>query len=404
MEGNPFVPAGGSSNTAIQVQDSLKLGPSTGDCFYGTGKLTLRHPQQLEAAVFVTYKAMRVYVWPPSSCLRGSLEQATTHDDLIAHWESVSDKATDDYEICILHAATASPTVGMILIYALYRKQIPVLVLGPAEALSSFQDLRHDLLTVTKCDDESKLQGICEEFLRFPETPGRIFTFEGGDGAGKQTQTRMLVERLSAEGYPVATLDFPHDHAMYGALIREILSGKFGKISEVNPLLFASIYAFNRLDTLPRLRYWVMRGKNVILDRYSSANWGHQASKYDSDDERLNIINTLRRFEHEWLGLPESFNVFYLDLPPDFALKAMQSDSTRAALDIHETAGLQYKNRVRDTFLWCCDRFPEWTAMPCTQSTTEGEARISRDDLHNTIYAQVQPRLVNNVNNNKTSA
>ena len=42
--------------------------------------------------------------------------------------------------------------------------------------------------------------------------------------------------------------------------------------------------------------------------------------------------------------------------------------------------------------------------MPCTQSTTEGEARISRDDLHNTIYAQVQPRLVNNVNNNKTSA
>ena len=35
------------------------------------------------------------------------------------------------------------------------------------------------LFAVTKCDDESKLQGICEEFLRFPETPGRIFTFEG---------------------------------------------------------------------------------------------------------------------------------------------------------------------------------------------------------------------------------
>ena len=50
------------------------------------------------------------------------------------------------------------------------------------------------------------------------------FLCAGGDGAGKQTQTRMLVERLSAEGYPVATLDFPHDHAMYGALIREILS------------------------------------------------------------------------------------------------------------------------------------------------------------------------------------
>ena len=39
---------------------------------------------------------------------------------------------------------------------------------------------------------------------------------EGGDGAGKETQTRMLVERLRREGYPVQTLDFPRDSAKYG--------------------------------------------------------------------------------------------------------------------------------------------------------------------------------------------
>uniref|UniRef100_A0A7S1HXY7 dTMP kinase n=1 Tax=Eutreptiella gymnastica TaxID=73025 RepID=A0A7S1HXY7_9EUGL len=347
---------------------------------------------------------MQVYVWPPTSSLCEGLAKfgdVSVHDKLIEHWESIANTPVDKYEVCILHTTSSTAAVGMTLSYALYRKQMPVLLVCPVGSETQYQDLRNDLLTVSTYAAESEVQKICEEWLQFPETEGRIFTLEGGDGAGKQTQTKMLVDRLASEGYPVATLDFPHDHAMYGALIREVLSGKFGKISEVNPLLFASIYAFNRLDTLPRLRYWLKRGKNVILDRYSSANWGHQASKYDSDEERLQIINTLRRFEHEWLSLPESFRVFYLDLPPSFALKAMQADGSRAKLDIHETAAHTYKNRVRDTFLWCCKQFDYWTAVPCVTTDTnnppgeDGGLRKTREEVHEFIYSCVQSQLVN---------
>ena len=58
----------------------------------------------------------------------------------------------------------------------------------------------------------------------------------------------------------------------------------------------------------------------------------------------------------------------YLDLPPKEALKAMAADSARAGLDIHETAGDEYKNAVRDTFVWCADSFEHWQRVPCVDA------------------------------------
>jgi thymidylate kinase len=63
-----------------------------------------------------------------------------------------------------------------------------------------------------------------------------------------------------------------------GKLIRTLLSGAMGDIKSVNPLLFASLYAQNRFDVAPLLRFWIQRGDNVILDRYVEANFGHQVS------------------------------------------------------------------------------------------------------------------------------
>ena len=72
---------------------------------------------------------------------------------------------------------------------------------------------------------------------------------------------------------------------------------------QVNPLLFASLYAENRADTAPLLKAWLKKGHNVILDRYVEANFGHQASKLPMA-ERPALIEQLTAFEHDWLDLP----------------------------------------------------------------------------------------------------
>ena len=84
--------------------------------------------------------------------------------------------------------------------------------------------------------------------------------------------------------------------------------------------------------------------------------------------------------------------VVYLDLPPTEAAKAMASDGTRAALDIHETAGADYKTAVRDTFVWCTEHFDHWVRVPCVD---DGGSRFSKQELSDVLYSRLAGEFVN---------
>ena len=308
--------------------------------------------------------------------------------------------AIDDANLVVaeLSGAAESASAGAEIMYALHKRRIPVLCLwrreGECGAFASALKaggLAHPLLTVGEYTSADEAEALLDAFAAPPESPGRIFVVEGGDGAGKQTQSAMLRARLEAEGYPVATLDYPHDAALHGKLIRTLLSGAKGDIKALNPLLFASLYAQNRADTAPLLNAWLKRGCNVILDRYVEANFGHQASKLPAA-ERPDLIRQLAAFEHDWLDLPRAHRVVYLDLPPEVAAKAMAADASRAALDIHETAGQDYKSAVRDTFLWCADAYDHWVRVPCVSA--EG-TRHSKQELSDELYAKLAAEFVN---------
>lgn len=278
--------------------------------------------------------------------------------------------------------------------YALYTKQIPVLILlSEPPASTRSRELQHPLLRINVANDASSVEAAVAKFLTFPAVRGKVFVVEGGDGSGKQTQVKLLCDRLAAERFPVATLDYPHDSARYGVLIRELLAGKMGSIRDVDPLMFASLYGLNRHDTLPRLKLWLQRGRNVVLDRYVSANFGHQASKLATDAERNAVIQKLSRFEFGWLGLPDVDAVLYLNLAPDFALRAMQQDETRRELDMHEKAGVEYKNNVRRAFLWCCETQRGWQEVKCLNE--DETVRRTRQEVHDDIYARLKSAFVN---------
>lgn len=268
--------------------------------------------------------------------------------------------------------------------YAVFVARIPSLTLQPCEPLSP---LLAAPVGQTAADEAA--ERLIRDFFTFPEERGKVLVIEGGDGAGKETQTKMLVERLRRDGVTVKWLDFPHDAAPYGDLVRVVLSGKKGGISDLDPRLFSFIYSLNRYGCLPELRYWTTRGFTVVLDRYYTANFGHQASKLP-EGLRKDFVHHLERCEVDWLGLPRADRVFYLDLPSKVALEAMKKDTTRAYLDIHETAGSSYKEGVRLTYLWCCKELNAWKGVPCCDA--DGSRR-SREELHNEIYTEAKKVL-----------
>ena len=76
---------------------------------------------------------------------------------------------------------------------------------------------------------------------------GKLFIIEAGDGSGKETQTRLLAERLVREGHRVVPVAFPDYEADSSMLVRMYLRGDFGAhADDVNAYAASTFFAVDR--------------------------------------------------------------------------------------------------------------------------------------------------------------
>ena len=60
---------------------------------------------------------------------------------------------------------------------------------------------------------------------------------------------------------------------------------------------------------------------------------------------------------------------------------------------MHETAGADYKEAVRDTFVYCSERNTEvWHRIMCV---TEDGTRVTKEKLGETLYQKLADEFVN---------
>lgn len=150
-------------------------------------------------------------------------------------------------------------------------------------------------------------------------TKGKLIVLEGIDGSGKKTQTKLLVERLSADGVAVRTLDFPrYTDNFFGAVVRRYLDGEFGSATAVDPHLASLLYAADRWESAAQLRTWLDDGCTIVLDRYASSNLIHQAIKV-SAGRRPAFISWIQRMEFEIFKIPMPTLTLFLHVPAEIA-------------------------------------------------------------------------------------
>lgn len=104
---------------------------------------------------------------------------------------------------------------------------------------------------------------------------GRFIAFEGGEGAGKSTQARMLAEALRARGIEVVVTREPGGTAGAEAIRNLLLAppGAEGWPPEAEALLFAAA----RADHVAHLiRPALARGAWVICDRFVDSSRAYQ--------------------------------------------------------------------------------------------------------------------------------
>ena len=105
-------------------------------------------------------------------------------------------------------------------------------------------------------------------------TPGRFIAFEGGEGAGKSTQSRLLAEALRARGIDVVLTREPGG-TLGAEAIRSLLLDPPGEGwgAQAEALLFAAA----RADHVARaIRPAIEAGSWVISDRYVDSSRAYQ--------------------------------------------------------------------------------------------------------------------------------
>ena len=219
---------------------------------------------------------------------------------------------------------------------------------------------------------------------------GMLIVFEGTDGSGKATQSRLLCSRLEAEGIPFRKIDFPRYGKPSAAMVQEYLNGNLGKKpGDVNAYAASMFFSMDRYASYKQdWGDFYEAGGLVVADRYTTSNAVHQASKL-LKSERKEYLDWLFELEYGKLGLPEPDLIIYLDMPTEITEQMMRQreQNTGTQADIHEQDETYLKNcraNAKEIVKEC-----GWSVLNCAKN---GNPRTP-DDIHAQVYRLVKKLL-----------
>lgn len=203
---------------------------------------------------------------------------------------------------------------------------------------------------------------------------GLFVTFEGGEGAGKSTQIRLLAEALRARGHTVVTTREPGGSPGAEALRHVLLSGAaepFGVRMEA--LLFAAARA-DHLDCV--IRPALARGDIVLCDRFVDSSRVYQGVTGNLEPPLMAAL------ERVSIGTTMPDVTLVLDLPAEVGLQRARrragEEAEGAAPDRFEKEKLEIHEKRRQGFLDIAAREPERCRVVDASLDKE---RIARDIL-----------------------
>jgi dTMP kinase len=198
-----------------------------------------------------------------------------------------------------------------------------------------------------------------------------FIVIEGGDGAGKSTQAKLLAQRLKRRDYPALLTHEPGGTPL-GESLRRLLKTQ----REISPLSELLMFVAARNQLVDKIiRPALASGTTVVSDRFAASSVAYQGYGRGLD---LLLIDKLNRSATKDL-LPDL--TVLLDLPVEAALNRKGNNGG----DNFDSAPQQFHERVRQGYLAQAAQDPDrWLVLDATQPPR----RTSQE-----VWAKVQPLL-----------
>ena len=195
-------------------------------------------------------------------------------------------------------------------------------------------------------------------------TQGIFIAFEGGEGTGKSTQSKLLAQWLEQEGETVLLSREPGGTGL-GKDLRKILLGH--ETGDISPRAEALLYAADRAHHVYSvIRPALDRGEVVISDRYFDSSAAYQGA-----GRVLNPTEVARISRWATESLYPTLTIL-IDLPAEIGLGRLQSR------DRLEAESNDFHERVRQEFLQIAMMDPErYFVVDGTQSVAEINTQIT---------------------------
>ncbi len=199
---------------------------------------------------------------------------------------------------------------------------------------------------------------------------GKIIVIEGTDCSGKETQSKLLEQKLKEKKIKCVRFGFPMYDTPTGKIVGGAYLGKpeicesYFKEGAVNvdPHVVCLYYAADRKYNMTKIQKYLDEDYYVILDRYTTSNLAHQGSKIHDKDERFNMYQWIDKLEYWLLQLPKPDKTIFLHMPYEQSLSLKKN---RQFLDEHEKSP-EHLKQAEESYIELSQLY-NWDRVECVK-------------------------------------
>jgi dTMP kinase len=299
----------------------------------------------------------------------------------------------------VMVAEVTAPSWGTALLMEKALDQgIPVLALfykDNGHSLSIMIEGHNELYVdhYTKSNLKSVLKKNFTHFGHQQKITGKLVVIDGADGAGKATQTEMLLEYLQKNKIKNKFISFPRYHtSFHGQHVARFLKGEFGGNREVSPYLSSLAFALDRLTARDEMIEWLEENNIVVADRYTSANMAHQASKLPVKNQ-ASFLKWIYDMEYKEHKLPKEDMVIFLHVPAEISQKLLDKKSKKKNNDGKRDEAekdLDHQKKSIAMYQQLAKRYKHWEIIDCV----ENDELLSKKKIHHKIIAVLKEKKI----------